>query len=409
MVGALAFVLLNAQIPDARDAYEAAGKLLRDPGVTAATRIRYHQLDNLPVTLPKGLSLTTTPLEAVRWQSKALAQVLEIVQKGNDLPYAPEGTRPNDVSAFSFPELAVQKEIAKAMTDFAWLKISEGKSDEAVQALLATEAMSFRTADFSLIHYLVNVAVEAIIQAFVNDFLSVFTAKDWDQLIAMSARRLSDVDLLGRVFEGDLKGSEENFLLMRKDLPNAALFRDDSGDSKKKLDDPITAAYFKALTPARWGVILDRFMQERRNQVQELKGRLREPEANWNFALVDPNAKEPKVIRSDSDVVQALTLTLASAAPDAVIFKSRVQFRLLLLHGRVRKYFWNHRKYPDSLKDVATAAENFDPLSRKPFVYEKLETGYKLASSGRPGLIGEVALKYRSPPNVQNDGADGPP
>ena len=409
MVGALALFLLSPQIPDARDVYAAAGKLLRDPSIEIATRIRYHQLDNVPSTLPKGLSLTTTPLEAVRWQSKTLAQVLAMVEKGNDLPLSPPPPPTIDSVVGDFPDIAAQKQIAKAISDYAWLKVSEGRSAEATQALVATEEMAFRTADESLMHYLVSVAIESIVLAFVNEFLSVFTPSDWEKLETISNRRLADKGLIGRVYEGELKQSMVFDEYLRKDLPSKDILTSATDGDSDEFNDAVTRSFFKSLTKERWLAILDRVAQKKRMAVDGMKLVLTGPESEWKFAEPESEEKLPKVIRMDSDLVRHLSATFAARVMAVPLFKSRVQYRLLLLHGRVRTYFWNYRKYPDSLKDVATAAEIFDPLSGKPFVYEKLETGYKLVSSGRPGLIGEVALKYRRPPNSQNDRADGPP
>jgi len=407
VIGAVAFILLNAQIPDARDAYAAAGKLLREPGFGVANQIRYRQLEDLPATLPKGLSLTMTPLEVVRWQSKTLEEILRLVEKGNDLPYSPPQIV--DTTAADFPELATQKGIAKAMADYAWLKISEGRSSEATKILVATEAMGSRGEGETLIHYLVAVAIDAIMLAVVNEFLPVFTPADWDRIESLAARKIADVDLLGRVIEGEFNNSLRYYDLMRTDIPAPDLLTTDEENNVKEFTDPVTKAYFKSLTKDRWNSIIDNFIAQKRSTVAGLKQALGRPESEWKTQLGDSNAKAPKIIRNDSDMVLALAAAFTLPSFDAAVFKSRAQLRLLLLHGRVRKYFWNHRKYPDSLKDVATVAEVFDPLSRKPFVYEKLENGYKLVSSGRPGLVGEVALKYRRPPGSPNDRADGPP
>ncbi len=409
MIGVIAFVLVSGQVPDARDAYAAAGKLLSEPGFAIATQIRYHQVEDPPATLPKGLSLTMTPLEAVRWQSKTLEEILRLIQKGNDLPYSPAVQAREDTSAADFPELALQKGIAKAMADYAWLKLSEGKSSDAAKIVQATEGMSDRGAGESLIHYLVAVAIDAILLAVVNEFLPVFTPTDWDRLEAIASRKIADVDLLGRVFEGDFNSSLKYYDLMRTDIPTPDFLSSDEESKPKEFTDATTKAYFKGLTKERWNAIIDNYIEQKRNTVAALKQGLRRPESEWKTHLYDENLKSPKVIRNDSDMGIALKILLSDTNFDQAVFKNRAQSRLLLLHARVRKYFWNYRKFPASLKDVATAAEMYDPLSRKPFVYEKLDGGYKLVSSGRPGMIGEVALKYRRPPNSQSDRADGPP
>jgi hypothetical protein len=301
------------------------------------------------------------------------------------------------------------RSIAKSMVDYAWLKLSEGKSSEAVRALLATDTMSCRFNDESVLAYLVATAIDSILLSLVNDFLPVFTISDWDRLEGLATRRIADTGLIARVYESEFKFSSVFDAEMRKELPDAGLLQNVEEEEDKEYKDLVTVAYFKALTMPRWQAIVDRLVHLRQLKLAAIKQGLNRPEAEWTTRHNEDESEVPKVIRSDSDVVRGLANLFSLSQLDVPVFRSRAQFRLLLLHGRINRFRWNHLRYPDALTDVATDAEAFDPLSRKAFVYKKMENSYKLVSTGREGLIGEVALRYRRPPATGNIREDGPP
>jgi len=406
---ASAALIIGFQVPDAREAYSAAAALLRQDAFAIASKIRQGQTTDLPAKLPPGLSATMTPLAAIRWQSKVLGNALALVEKGNNLPYSPPPPPTIDSIGGDFATYAGHRSLAKSMVDYAWLQLSEGQPSEATRALIATASMSSRSKDESLIAYLVSSAVDSILLALVNNFLPVFTPKDWDRLERMAADQIADSGLFVRIYENEFKLMSVFDAEMRKELPDAGLLQDTDDEESNAFKDPVTLAYFKTLTMPRWQAILDRVVNLRLQRLNVIKQRLRGPESEWTFNHSQDGSDFPSVIRNDSDVVQNLSDHSAFSSLDVPAFRSRAQFRLLLLHGRINRYRWNHLNYPNGLTDVATEVEIFDPLSRKQFVYQKLETGYKLVSSGREGLIGEVALKYRRPPGTANDREDGPP
>jgi len=409
VVLASAALIIGFQVPDAREAYSAAAALLRQDGFSMASRIRYGQVTDLPQKLPPGLYASMTPLEAIRWQSKTVGEVLVFVEKGNNLPYAPPPPPTIDSVGGDFAVNVGTRSIAKSVVDYAWLKLSEGKSSEAVRALMAIDTMSCRFNDESVIAYLVATAIDSILLSLVNDFLSVFTISDWDRLERLATRRIADTGLIARVYESEFRFSSVFDAEMRKELPDAGLLQNVEEEDDKQYKDPVTVSYFKALTMPRWQAIVDRLVHLRQLKLAAIKQGLNRPEAEWTTRYNEDESEIPKVIRSDSDVVRGLSDLFSLSPLDVPIFRSRAQFRLLLLHGKINRFRWNHLRYPDALTDVATDTEAFDPLSRKAFVYKRLDSGYKLVSSGREGLIGEVALKYRRPPGAATDREDGPP
>ena len=406
---AIAALTCSFRVPDARDAYAAAYEVLRQDGMPIAVRIRQGRTQDLPKNLPQGLSATMTPLAAIRWQSKSLVKVLALVEKGNNLPYEPPPPPTLESSATNFPNIASARSIAKAMNDYGLLKLSEGKSSEAVRALEATSRMCFRSADESVVSYLSAVGVDDTLLGQVNNFLADFSLADWVRLEQLAARRIFDTALYGRILDNEFRMFSVYDAEMRKELPTAALLQTSSDEESTEFKDAVTDAYFRALTMPRWQKILDQVVDLRRSRFGLMKQSLLGPETDWTFRSPDDLSELPKVIRSDSDVVRALADVSYLNPLDIIILRSRAKFRLLSLHGKINRYYLNRHRYPNELKDVANEAEKYDPLSRKPFVYQKLKNGYKLVSAGRKGLTGEVGLEYRWPPSTAKEGKGGTP
>lgn len=406
---AIAALTCSFRVPDARDAYAAAYEVLRQDGVSIANRIRQGRTQDLPKKLPPGLNATMTPLAAIRWQSKSLVKVLILVEKGNNLPYEPPPPPTLESSATNFPILASARSIAKAMNDYGWLKLSEGKSSEAVRALEATSRMCYRSADESIASYLSAVGVENTLLGQVNSFLAEYSLADWVRLEQLAAQRILDTALYGRILDNENEMFAVFDVEMRKELPTAALLQSSSDEESTEFKDAVTEAYFRALTMPRWQKIVDQVAHLRRSRFESMKQSLLGPESDWTFRSPDDPSIKPKVIRSDADVVRALADVSFLTPLEVIILRSRAKFRLLSLHGKINRYNLNRRRYPNELKDVASEAERYDPLSSKPFVYQKLKNGYKLVSAGRKGITGEVGLEYGWPPSTAKEGKGGPP
>jgi len=295
------------------------------------------------------------------------------------------------------------------MNDYGWLKLSEGKSSEAVRALEATSRMCYRSADESIASYLSAVGVDNTLLGQVNSFLPEYSLADWVRLEQLAARRILDTALYGRILDNENKMFAVFDAEMRKELPTSALLQSSSDEESKEFKDAVTEAHFRALTMPRWQKIVDQVAHLRRSRFESMRQSFLGPETDWNFRSPDDLSKLPKVIRSDADVVRALADVSFLTPLEVIILRSRAKFRLLALHGKINRYNLNRRRYPNELKDVASEAERYDPLSRKPFVYQKLKNGYKLVSAGRKGITGEVGLEYGWPPSTANEGKDGPP
>ena len=410
MVGLLTgFALLATQAPNARESYSAAAKLLRTDDFAIAERIKNQDLEDLPSPLPAGLAPSMTPLDVVRWEQKTLAEVLSRVEKGNQIPFAAATAPVAGTLGSAFPDLADHKQVARALVDYGWLALSEGQSQLAVRAILAEQGMSARFADGAVINYLVSVTIQGLTTGFVSEFLPSFTPTDLDRLEALATQRLADRLLLRRVYLGELnyvRGFQRD---LREKSPSVSLVVGDLPPESSAFNDPTTTKYFATLTPSRWQQVVDRVSATILRRVNQITSTLDGPESDWAFHGSDPDVKSPVVIRTDDDLEAALLSNYAVFSLDPVVFRSRAQWRLLLLHARIRKYFWNHRRYPDALTDVATKAEIYDPLSRKPFIYEKRDYDYRLVSAGRPGVIGEVALRMRRSSGLAGGRAEGPP
>jgi len=269
--------------------------------------------------------------------------------------------------------------------------------------------MCYRSADESIASYLSAVGVENTLLGQVNSFLAEYSLADWVRLEQLAAQRILDTALYGRILDNENEMFAVFDVEMRKELPTAALLQSSSDEESTEFKDAVTEAYFRALTMPRWQKIVDQVAHLRRSRFESMKQSLLGPESDWTFRSPDDPSIKPKVIRSDADVVRALADVSFLTPLEVIILRSRAKFRLLSLHGKINRYNLNRRRYPNELKDVASEAERYDPLSSKPFVYQKLKNGYKLVSAGRKGITGEVGLEYGWPPSTAKEGKGGPP
>ena len=76
--------------------------------------------------------------------------------------------------------------------------------------------------------------------------------------------------------------------------------------------------------------------------------------------------------------------------------------RLLALTAHIHRYRFHHGRLPNTLQEGIGDAE-IDPLTLKPFIYErKSDFEFRLASRGTKAL-GEIDLKYTRPTQTNED------
>jgi hypothetical protein len=127
------------------------------------------------------------------------------------------------------------------------------------------------------------------------------------------------------------------------------------------------------------------------------------PESEW--PLVAPPEPEdhgvpPQTPESIAAVVVE-SLTPVNTQGGVASIRIRTQLRLLRLHAWVLGYRWEHDRLPTRLSDAVPNGAHIDPANGEPFEYVTTPEGYRLVSTGRPGL-GEVALRYRRPTTAPN-------
>jgi hypothetical protein len=229
----------------------------------------------------------------------------------------------------------------------------------------------------------------------IQDNMSLFSRTDWDAFEKFAAIRLVDRSLIGRVYLNNLKFMRSLIEQMPREYRRQAAEKSSGAAPKEIGDAMISPAYNKMLTEARWKSLLFKLDVYYSRALAEIQNIDKMPEAQWKFVIPALNVVEPKVVHNDQEMVRVLVAMLRDVNIDQLVFRSRVQYRLLLLNARVRKHRLKYFRYPSELINVASKAECYDPLSRMPFIYQKLPDGYRLVSAGRPGYPREVSLANR--------------
>ena len=398
-------LLLLGPTQDARECYSAAAKLLREKDFVVSNRILNGQRNGLPSPLPRGLSADMPEMHVIRWQEKTLTKIFNLVEKGNQLAYP---TRlPDDPydKLWDIQSSEDHRQLVNAIINKARLSLVDHRTDDATRALLAADRYSYRNIDEGTLSYTIGISTQQKVLDVIQDNMSQFRRPDWDSFDKLAGIRLADRTLIGRVYLNNLKFMRSLIRQMPREYRRQAAEKSSGAAPKEIGDAMISPTYNKMLTEARWKSILkkvDVYYSQAAAEIQRIN---RLPEADWNFEIPALNVVEPKVVHNDQEMVRALVAMLRDVKIDQLVFRSRVQYRLLLLHARLRKYRFKYFRYPSKLFDVASKAECFDPLSRMPFVYQELPDGYRLVSAGRPGFLGEVSLANRPSSNRRK----GPP
>ena len=123
--------------------------------------------------------------------------------------------------------------------------------------------------------------------------------------------------------------------------------------------------------------------------------RAKRPESEWILPIDEPLEVE---LPSDASPEQQFFAFLEGAAGFGGVLeaaaRSRTQLRLLVLTARVHRFRYHHGRLPNSLIEAVGDAAN-DPLTGKPFIFEKLSgQEFRIASKGFKKL-GEIDIVYR--------------
>ena len=325
-----------------------------------------------------------SPLDVRREEMRRFGRALDLIRQGNAKgAYDP---RVEIGPETLYPEYASFKRVAKFATRAATVYAADGRTDRAVDLLLDVLVFADNTSRSVLIANLVGSASLSIAFAAFDDLLPRLSRTDAVKIERGVETLLARPTAARAVLPAETRMTVAGLrLAFEQSGRTDELFSDDEGrlnPSRKRMADE-----FAAMSRSEREAMFRRIVEQIGGRDALIDRTLAGPERDW----ID-GAKEIEASRADEPATLDDAM-MAWLVPDymgfvTVALRTRAQLRLLALHARLLQYRWDYGRFPER-SNVS------DPLTGKPFVYERRPDGtIRLASKGIPET-GEIELRYR--------------
>jgi hypothetical protein len=317
-----------------------------------------------------------------KWVLERYGSVLELVRQGNGKPVVEPRPNPDDVRRF--PEYNAFRTLSQTLNSAAYAEFAAGKTEAGVDRLLQSLTMWQNVGGTG------TILAQAYGMIHSRSVLDAFDAR-LGQLSLSDCRRIDGVAT-------DLLRKPATTGQMYRNAMASALRVVDKAAANPQAEKDSQMDVLQALSKLT-GEELQRFRraaaEEIRTRYEPLIRASEGPEAQWPMERTEsepfrPGGDPEEVARG---VVDAITGNYRGTV--IATAQMRTQLRLLRLHARVLAFRWEHDRLPMRLEEASR--ETADPLTGGTFEYERMETGYRLFSRGRPET-GVIALKSANAP-----------
>lgn len=353
---------------------------------------------------PAGLSPSSSQLDVQRQWVKACGRILDLVKTGNTKPaFDPRATFDFEST---FPELSKFRSVARFLSMAAYVRFADGSSASGTDALLQALRFADAVGGLTMIHTLVQIAMQAIVMTQFSECLPQLSESDAKRIVADVGALLSRPSSLASALERERTMMLEG-IIKAKPSELIELFGLSFDESEAQ-----SADFVKRLNSNQWqqvkAIVTSRLGRTYDQALQCLRG----PETQWAAMMESTAGIEPEPPKSVSSLDDVADHVVDAAVPSlAQLFVSaariRTQLRLLRLHGMLIGFRWHHRRLPARLADAVGPGDLNDPFSGEPFQYQLLAGGYRLFSKGFANT-GEIELRYQRPVSSGSDPNDPP-
>lgn len=301
------------------------------------------------------------------------APIFELIRNGNAKPvFEPRKSLGMETL---FPEFASFKQVAKIYVARSYVQMARGNSDAAVASLIEGLTFADRTAQSTLIAYLVRNAMFAILYSEVGPRFGALSVPACEKLIAYGNQFFEKPEPLAICLQGETAFFE------------AALKELDKGGDGSFLDLGDWSKEFEQLSADSRRRLLGEAVKRHSKMLSDLVAQLDSAESTWD---------QPEEEKEASSLSEALIETISPAYSQTLLttLKVRTQVRLLRLHAAIQLFRWENLSYPSTLK-LLPEKYTKDPATDGTFEYTLLGNEYELFSKGTKSL-GPVHLRYRS-------------
>jgi len=382
-------VLPRATGTNGLEEYLAAGQVVQDQSVflyfvPEGAVASKEDLGDRPTPAQIAMAARLGPQDYLVRQHEALQKfkpVFDLVRTGNAKPIVyPQ----SEQDPRGFPGYGFIKELALLEVGRANESAALGHTDEATDSLLDALRMVRRTMPISGSALRGSVRAQNEIFRAIDESFPRMTLADADSLQKAITELLADpTPAVSMIARG---GAEQ-----------ASLYRQAYSDKKLKATD--LAVFLPASARPALGQIdstqmttffteIDRYTKE--TFAKRLEDLL-QPESDWfdlsSHWATDSMGQNLGASASLTNLADAIAGSIMVNYRFVVIdeLQLRAKLRLARLGARIVNYRWRHHALPENLSTFGPDA--LDPLSRAPFIYEKVgKFGFRLSSTGREGI-----------------------
>ncbi|MDX2064350.1 MAG: hypothetical protein SFX74_01270 [Fimbriimonadaceae bacterium] len=350
------------------------------------------QWDRALSLLPRDPS-RVTQLELDRAAVADFGPIWAMIQRGNQKPRLPERATLSMVT--TFPEYASFRAILKVAARKARVELADGKGTIALRTMCDAYRFCHQIGNETLIARLVTIAGYGILNQAVSTHLMAWPNAGLDDLLAEYRLGLPAVPEMASAFAGERALMTEAMQGLISEDEGWQVYMTgpaDDDDGSNSFDAEAWRTRMRALSPAARAAVTREAIRRFDQQTNRLLAQMKRPEGEWPFSP-RPGGGD------DADrLIQLVTIDPATVLRTEAIARTRI--RLSIIAMRARQHAWKHGEWPLNLGDFLTDAEQRDPLSGKPYVYQYQNGLLTLKSLGN-ATTGEVS--WIQPPRQSGD------
>ncbi len=289
-----------------------------------------------------------------------------------------------------FPVVGGAREVARALAMREYVQFADGRVGDAMDTTRDGLRLAYAVSGHSTLSWLVGNAVSAIVTFELARHFDQLSERDCDRLYQLAKEWLKTASPLPGVLERERKTALNELQKMsgKSGKEIVGTYRQRAAGGEEEPDDETKAqiAQVVALDAPAIQQMIDRAVAQVNKSYAEATADLEKP--YWkHHAPETPDKTSPKA-ESGPVFVEALTETMTMAlttiSETMMERQARItaQARLLGCHALIRRYKWEHNRWPGALADLNPGDLATDPYNGEPFVYKPSEASYVLESVG---------------------------
>jgi hypothetical protein len=322
----------------------------------------------------------------------AVAEALRLIrtglQKPTHLRFPDAGQGDSGISA-----MAGMRNIGRIMAVDIYTALADGRTDRMLETLADGLKLGYLLQSNTVLGGLVGIATDSLLIRTVGRHLGQLSARDCDSLLLLVKQRMSLEEPGVATMQSEKQTAVRLLSRLFNPAASAPVSADDESDAaeltpaQRALAEAV-AAQLK-INPNGMRQLHEEMVMQANGFYDRFAAEFRKPA--WERTL-------PRMPRADTlggrlfqeniEPIFSQPLTQSLTA----VQRGAAQLQLLGVHAAVRRYWWEHARWPSDLAQLNLGTMVLDPFTGKPFEYRPEGDSYRLASAGparRDGAPGE--------------------